>query len=34
MKKYKCPNCAREVEVDIDIIMIQCGCGYEMNEVK
>jgi len=34
MKKFKCPNCARECEVEGDIIMIQCGCGYKMNEMK
>lgn len=32
MKKYKCPNCKREVEAEGDTIMIMCGCGYEMVE--
>ena len=32
MKKFKCPNCHREVEVNGDIISALCGCGYSMVE--
>ncbi len=32
MKKYKCPNCATEIEVLGDSVMIICGCKYEMIE--
>ena len=34
MKKYKCPNCARESEVKKDIVMVVCPCGYNMSERK
>jgi len=28
MKKIKCGNCKREIEVADDVIMVLCGCGY------
>jgi len=34
MKKYKCPNCFREVEVKGDIVTVLCPCGYYCVEVK
>ncbi len=33
MKKFKCPNCARNTEVSGDTITVLCGCGYYMVEV-
>ena len=28
MKKAKCDNCKKEIEVENDVIMVVCGCGY------
>lgn len=33
MKKYKCPNCKREIEVEGEKVLVMCFCGYEMYEV-